>query len=577
MRSRNHDPEPAWTPGFWKHVPWAALLSIVVFAISCVALGLVLWDSDGKDIAAWPNSSRTVSVSVMLSLGVSIANLCLAIALSKGYEISWWLQALKGAELRKLQFDLRVQQDVSEVLSRNLALDMFAIAAVVSLVVSLVDGPLIQKASTVGVRTFPPVVNGVGVDVSNASLPVDFSGFEEGPTTGLMLTPLFGNVDRAYSNREAMTMPVDNCSANTTCVFTVSATGFDVNCSESSVAYDMINVPHASGATFAAFNVSIAFDTTNGSSILYDTINVESRYKPYAACIGDFLQRRCVLQLATVQYPVSNDTVQLTYAGYVELVTGSQDTGGIKTMLAGVESILEALYTSYARLSQVIDDAARDFVIVAFGQSASNYLTSDFSTYGNCNMTWEDPTTDIVNAVRELMFRSAIAYSDSNHSAVDPQQLTASFTKVTSAYKSHYEFLAITIACMALQVLIIFFLLHGWHHLGRHVSLDTFEIARVLGAPMLQGGSSIASIDEALSLQGRKKLQYGEILSDVGISAATSDGVSALTQQVMTDASPHELLQFIEPKGNHQVQVGRPRLGMNGEEQVGDIQPGQMY
>ncbi|KAH6896742.1 hypothetical protein B0T10DRAFT_544170 [Thelonectria olida] len=588
----------AWKPGFSSHVPWVAFLNIFGFMLCCIGLGIVLWQSEGKDITAWPGASRTVSVSVLLSLLVSLGNLCLIVALGQGYEISWWLQALKGAELRKLQFDLDIQQSVVALFSRTAAFDKFAIAAVVSLIVSVIDGPLIQKASSVTTKTYQPFDADVSVRVSNEPLPADFSAYGVGPE---LLTPLFGNVSRAYSNREDIELLIDGCNENVTCALTLPAPGFDVSCTETHVAYNFSQL--AAGArknNYTTFQVGIDFGASQTFED-FSTINVTSLYKPNAACIGDMVRRKCSLRLATVRYPIAvsngtatlknwqlgqNDTIELTsfpkkYAnyGYDYIYTGSYAAGGFMSMLGGIAYVVDDLYASSVNL-RLATMTFTPYTLTATGQAASNYITSDISTYGNCSMTWEDPTTDFVNTVRELMLRSAIAYSAYNSSAVEPQQLSVQQTKVAAAYQSHYKWLGITIACMVVQVLVIFFLLLGWHHLGRDVSLDAFDIARALGAPTLQVGSSNSGISEGLAPLRHVKFRYGEILPGDVDSSVVSDGSQGHVRQSSQDASPDELARFVEPKGIQEPKVQtepRLRLGLDQERRIRDIRPGVLY
>ncbi|KAL1867645.1 hypothetical protein VTK73DRAFT_4044 [Phialemonium thermophilum] len=599
----------AWKPGFWRHVPWLALVSLFGFIVSCAALAVVLVESDGKEVAAWPHRSRTVPVSVLLSLIVSVANLCLVVALNNGYEISWWTQALRGAELRKLQFDLHIQGGLSALLGRNRVVDKFAVAAVVSLIVSIADGPLIQRASTIAPKTFGPSFANTDVDVSNALLPANFSAFAGGGVGPDILTPLFSNISRAYANREALTLPVDGCRANTTCVLTLPAPGFDVSCTDRQVPYDFANLsasffgdqttsPSARGldSQITTFQLAVAFGGVQTVD-RYSTINTTVLYKADAGCAGNMTERTCVLRLATVGYPVTvrndvatlggwqrgqNETVELAQvpgSGLDVLFTGSVGAGGFQTMLGGVFFVLDDLYAS--RLALRVAVTANGYLFNVTGQAASNYLSSDVSTYGNCTMTWEDPTTDVVNTVRELMLRSAVAYSNDNRTAVVPQRLAVRRTEVLNAYKSHYRYLGATLAFMVAQALVVAFLLSGWRHLGRDVSLDAFEIARALGAPLLQGGSSNSDIQEALSPLRRVRLRYGELLPGAGEVPACGRGEKGTVLQAGHGARSHELVQLVEPEAEHDGSgadpLQRPRLGLDKEERVGDIRPGVLY
>ncbi|RSL58829.1 hypothetical protein CEP54_007535 [Fusarium duplospermum] len=594
MQSHAKSTGIAWKPS-WKHAPWLAFASILGFVVCCVGLAAILFTSDGENIAAWPSPSRSISVSVLLSLAVSLANLCLAVALHTAYEISWWTQALNGAELRKLQFDLDVQRRISAIFGQNVSFDKFAIAAVVSLAVSILDGPLIQRASSVTIKEFGPSSISANVDVSNAPLPSNFSTISNGFPSSYVVTPLFSNISRAYANRDDIVLHIEACTTNTTCDLTLPAPGFDVSCTEKLLPYDIKNLasagtgnqiasPSRSGMNnqATAFNISVRGVVDNRGVGDSRTINITAMYKPKATRAGDVIQRECVLRLATVRYPITvSDGVvtlkswQLGQNDTIALIQSPSDSGSvyrvggydnIQTMLGGFFYVLDSLYTSYA-VFRLGGKTTVPLLLNATGQAASNYINSDISTYNNWTMTWEDPTTDIVNAARELMLRSAIAYSDFNRTAVVSQQLEIQRTEVLSAYKSDYMYLAITLACMVLQALIIAFLLFGWHRLGREVSLDAFEVARALGAPLLQGGSSNSAIHQGLSPLRRHRLRYGEILS--------------VADQVQTGKfGSHEGVQLIGSEGGYELQSQggeKPELALGLEEHIGDLRPDVLY
>lgn len=588
MLSRAEKKGKYWTPGYWAHAPWTAFLNLVGFVLCCVILAAVLWTSDGQDINDWPQPSHTISVAVLLALIVGIANLCLSVALAKGYEISWWLNALMGAELRRLQFDLEVQHRLSAFIGKTKRVDQFAIAAIISIAVSILDGPLIQRASTITTTTYQPVEIEGRVDITNGLLPANFSSYVGARGGTDLLMPVFRDVSRAYANRDDIRLSLEDCKTNTTCTFQLPAAGFDYRCNEKRISYDFDRIfDVGSNREMTVFNTTLEFGYS------YGNITIKSLHKPESACAGHFMQRTCELRLATVDYPVTvsdrvatleswhmgqNETLAITTfpnGGYDTLWTGSMGAGGGQTMLGGIFDTVESLYASSVML-YVGGMSNVPYLLVIKGQSASNYLTSDISTYSNCTMTWDDPTTDIINTVRQLMFRSAIAYSDYNRSAVVPQQLKIRQTKVGSAYHSHYSFLGITIACMALQGLVISYMLCGWHRLGRDVSLDAFEIARAMRAPLLQDESSNSSIDEALLHLQRTRFRYGELVSENAESLVSDDH----SQRSEHGVSSHELLQYDalgDGRMNSSGGCQRPRLGLDRAEHVRSIRLGIPY
>ncbi|KAK8000677.1 hypothetical protein PG990_013277 [Apiospora arundinis] len=362
------------------------------------------------------------------------------------------------------------------------------------------------------------------VSVLNGSLPAGFSTY--GSNLGIggnlagLFTPIFRTASREYTNRGGIALPFGNCITNSTCVTQFPAPGFDITCTLRSYGYDL-----AFANEYAPFNTTIYYGSPEGpyaDPAAYRTINTTVVYKTDTECKGNLELRKCMLRLATVNYPViitdGVATLDGWQLGHNETVEVTPDPHTLETdkaiwrksMIGGVAAVVHDLYTSQVvthtpnsfnssgqnNVADGLYSQGGRFVVNARGQGARNYLTSDLSTHGWCNQTWSDPTVDIVNTVRELMLRSAIAYMSSNQSATVPQKLQVRQTKRVTAYESNYKYLGITIGFMVLQALIISYMLYGWHRLGRDVSLDAFEIARALGAPLLRVAAGTAASKE---------------------------------------------------------------------------------
>ncbi|CAK7220732.1 hypothetical protein SCUCBS95973_004262 [Sporothrix curviconia] len=594
----------AWRPGYSRQVPWASLGSLVVFMICCVGTGVVLSSSHGKVVSEWPSESRPFSVSVLLSLLVSIANVCLAAALAKAYEISWWLEAIRGAELRRLQFDLSVQSNVAAVFSRSFALNRFTVASFVALAVTVLDGPLIQKASTIVSKSRGPLPINATAAVLDGYLPANWSGYG---TTSDVMTPAFTEVSLAYNNRDPIALSVAGCdTANTTCSLDFPGLGFDVQCTETTVPYDFDSLVAGGNDTLSPFKISMSYGgAQEANDFLF--IHTQATYKPDAACAGTFSQRSCALRLATVNYPLTLSNGVATMAGwdasrndtvawsnitnsdaYGLLYTGSFAAGGFQTMLGGVFLAMNSLYSGNATLS-LATMTETPFILYGYGACASNYLTSDLASYGNCSMTWSDPTADYINTARELMLRSVVTYAAQNPDKTKSATLLAQHTTVAATYESAYKYLAAAVASMALEMLVVLVLLHGWRRLGRHVSLDAFEIARALGAPLLQGGSSNSEIDSALAPIERVQLRYGEVLQEQDQQQLQLQQQQSLPVQTENMPYPNAMEQDgLGLKGDgyamvnvndeaYQPQPPVRRLGLVEARFAGRIEPGVQY
>lgn len=455
------DTPAAWKPSFWRRFPWLALGGIVIFAISAAAIGAVLRLSNGQDTASWPSAEYPASVQVILSILVNILNLSLTVALSEGYKISWWLKALKGSHLSSLQFDLEIQKSLKGFSDPSRSFDRFAIGALIAFAVSNADGPLIQRASTTSLKVLTSSDVSVTANVSSNTLPAGFSGWSNDASD--LLQPVFANVNKAYTNGSNVDIPYSGCEEGSTCAVSMLGPGFDMTCDETQVPYNFTTVY----PNIQTFGVEFQYGYQIDDTLSLVTVNFTTIYKNDASCVGSSTRKRCIMQLATVAYPVSlangsatlhewqlstNETINLTR---VAELGDTHDGDG--SMLDGFVLIIRNLYDSYTSLGSVYQPgppgnglekrAAGDlWTVNGTGLAATNYLTSDKSTYAQCNMTWGDPSPDIFKTMRELMFRSAVANAAANSSYATPQTLSATSTKTVTAYETHYEYLGVVLA-----------------------------------------------------------------------------------------------------------------------------------
>ena len=603
-----------WKPYSWRRTPWLALAACFGFAISAGLIALVLISSHDKEVTAYPLPQRAFPVSVLLAILVALANLCLAVATSQGYAIAWWLKALRGSKIKELQFDLDVQHSIVAVFKGRRSFDKFMIAALVALAVSIVDGPILQRASSTMAKTIGPVDVTVQLSVANSLLPSTYSGFTVigSVAEDTMLLPGFQGVSKAYARQVPISLPYQGCDPTATCALVVPGPGLDFSCTDSITPYNFRNLAQAGNSNITPMEINVTHYASQTVELM-STINVTTVYKPDPACIGDLIRRQCILRLAMVGYPITltNNTAVLSqwrpwqnestsipsFSDWHELGDGS--SSGMFTMLGGLASVAKSLYET--RVNLRIGRGQLPFILTGSGQAGSDYMTSNFSAYSDCTMTWSNPTDDIFRTLRELMFRSAISASPPEAT----QQLQARSTRVGVVYQSDLMFFFIAVGCMLLQVVLLVALLWGYWRLGRGVSLDAFEIGKALGAPLLHEGSSNSTVDELLEVVGENKVRYGEIDDhrghsedyampgprDVGLYQGDSQ-VSLQQQQYSQDRwqgeeTHHGGTTGFMLKNMHTRQVdlaepapqagSRPRLGFREADRVRDTRDGVSY
>lgn len=179
-------------------------------------------------------------------------------------------------------------------------------------------------------------------------------------------------------------------------------------------------------------------------------------------------------------------------------------------------------------------EVAYGYRLIDYDIFPSQYLVSgdlsDISCLGN--LTWADPTNDILTAFNELMFRSALQTAEQTPDTFNLQTpngaVNRTFPSSTivngqqtlprNIFLTRYVYLAAATAVMTLGILAVLPTFYGWWHLGRSVSLDPIEVAKAFDAPILGGVSSLsnANVDTLMKNIGKRRIVYGEMIEADG-------------------------------------------------------------
>jgi hypothetical protein len=150
--------------------------------------------------------------------------------------------------------------------------------------------------------------------------------------------------------------------------------------------------------------------------------------------------------------------------------------------------------------------------IWANGSSQLEYMVSghDTETRG-CNISWADPTADMLGTARELAFRVALKAADPRD-ATNMQPVVGGVQMQTVlVYTSRYLFLGLALMVTLLGVLCVAPMFYGWWKLGRNVSMSPLEIAKAFDAQILKGVDSNAEVRTLLKEIGSRGVQYGVV------------------------------------------------------------------
>lgn len=125
-------------------------------------------------------------------------------------------------------------------------------------------------------------------------------------------------------------------------------------------------------------------------------------------------------------------------------------------------------------------------------------------------VTFRDPMATILDAVRELSFRSSLQAGKENASATDADQ-TVPFTGYIerAIYVTDYVYMSVGIAISILGSCAVGSTFWGWWKLGRDFSFNPMEIAKAFDAPLLRDAGSNAAFSKFPISIKHHKVRYG--------------------------------------------------------------------
>ncbi|KAI9729176.1 MAG: hypothetical protein M1834_007083 [Cirrosporium novae-zelandiae] len=523
-----------WLPGLWTRFPLlgiAALLGTVMCTFASVGILII---SDNVPIDGWPTPFQP---TVYLAIASSASGVFLGFALAQGGVISFWTKAKRGATLEELH---QYWDSGSSVYAAIRGMTRFkgkiiGIACIMNLVTVLRD-PFIQRASSV--KNFVNYFNGTFQVHIAKQLPFGYTGLDTGRTSSTsILMPNFTDVIQGYTKNTAMKLKT-NHGCGHSCNASIQGFGFGVNCSMTSIPYDMYPITTNESVTLrgdtTAFNTEAGLKTlwgkaptgTNNTAL---TLNSTFMSTPTQLWNGSLASHLCVLRGGVVSYPVviRGDTVSLrstdwrddTFIEDTMLDAPPYGSGG--TIIGGFQLAANNLFSSTAYMQY---GGAVGWIVYFQGSTSNSYLNpnlnGEFSTFYAYNMTWRDPMDDMVNAMRQIAFRTALRAAADNLTLENSTQVTEyQGNEMFTGYSSDYTYIALAVIVTLLGVIAIMPTYWGWWELGRETSMSPVEIAKAFGAPLLANVDSNATARQMLAEVGGKKVRYGEVTTQFEVSS----------------------------------------------------------
>ena len=500
-----------WRAGF-GHFPWTAGISVLV-TVACIAGTVaVAISSHGDQTVSWKYQP-----AVWLAAISSVANFCLAAAFTQVASIAWWRGALHGTTLKSLHLIWTFGKGDFRS-TTSLARDTFKIAMVASIVTAaiIVNNPLLQRVTHVRDGFEATNVN-MRLDMLAAPFEVPFGLIDQGaPAKILLYTNFIAAVQRWYGNMPIATPREPSYYCNGTCSGVISSPGIDVSCTSTSKQLDLISIEN-DGALLFSINftqLQTAIDTPLlGMTVLYSS-------EVNDLCVATIVTQQCNISTAMVERPIriENQTLSFNRDQSTKLVTpfpslydGSNQEQGEAT---GPLSMLHWLGQYYFLSSYTLDQklGRNRPASVAHGTvgAGEQYLVTNMTTA--CSYIWRRPTTDILLAMDEVLFR--MAHNPGISSDVWPmatQTFSAHQLTPTLVFRSDYRYLWAAVALMAAALSALCLGLWGWWELGRSVSLSPIETAKAFGAPLLRDATNGVHVTQLVDELGHVRVQYAGV------------------------------------------------------------------
>ena len=431
----------------------------------------------------------------------------------------------------------------------------FNVVALASVIVAIsqINGPLLQRASRVAVVA---ATSDVTVSLGIApQLPLGYTGLVEGrANTPSWFTAAFLPTVNNYYDRAGINVSQSGCTG--ICSTTVSGAGFAIACTSYNTTFDAVQVgafPNASnpldGLGITVFQSNFGWYSAAPGNM---TLSVE--YKSDPGCRTNITVNSCTLSSATVRYNVLIDgnasTISLnsnsSIYDEVESNHGLNESyaDGSSTTLGGIVLALQNRYNSGAAIRF---GGGEGYEIDTNGSAANQFVqpNSIIIDSGDCSLAFIDPTTNLLENARELMFRTAIAAANSSNVQSVPAQQKATI----AVYESHYLYLGLASLFTALAIILVVPTFIGYWHLGRKVSMSPIETAKAFNAPLLRNHDSNADADQLVKNLGQISVRYGAIVFPSGngelleTKQGASQSVGDLSGRRLEMAPPEYVLE----------------------------------
>lgn len=114
-----------------------------VILCTIASLG-ILAGSNHSPVTSWPTPPST-----FIAIFTAISNIMMRYAAVQGIVVAWWIKALHGSSVSELHYNWRAGASFHGALMAGRHMGWIGVASILSCIVIVIDGPLLQRSSTV--------------------------------------------------------------------------------------------------------------------------------------------------------------------------------------------------------------------------------------------------------------------------------------------------------------------------------------------------------------------------------------------------------------------------------------------
>ena len=548
VSSRSSAARQTWNPSLFHLRPLLGITTLGTVALSAMASLLLLVLSDSQPLDDW-----RIQPTVYLAIVAAVSNCAIRIAHSQAIIVAWWYKAFCGSTVDNLEKQWEAGRSFTQAVRYTPSVGFAALATLFTSLM-IVDGPMLQRASTVVTST---TTTAITLDLQLApEVPSGFSGYR---------------VDEALVLSDAVTTIFDDWQHNIPmqlecpgkCVAKVRGPGVAMQSCTSRIwplTSEMLHDPNATWGsqgyvshndlssepmhTLPIFNVLLQTSKWPSkpslepeAALLYTGIATWSDFK------GQYVERECRLEPAILEYDIIVEADQISIPrlhsqGRLIALANNTVMANKQQPLIHQPATMDAL-TMYLGMFVNANGTAAFYLDAPPGASweaNANSFNAEIAKHMDlftpqADLSFVDPTSDIISDLNELMFRGGLMAANwtnlTTHmdEGLSPRQnVEANSTLTIPTFRSDFRWY---LGATAVEVLAIVFMLPmfwGSWRLGREMSLSPLEIALAFNAPLLNSVNSGAGARGVVRDLGTMELQFGVVANDNPFSDEKAEG-----------------------------------------------------